>query len=304
MTPSALDLSSLHELLEVEPGTVLVSVDTELVFAEGHLPDSIRNGVYEMGFVDRMREQIPALDRPIVLYASEERSHGPAFAAEKLQRAGYTRVHEFDGGVETWRAAGLKLVGSGEAPELVAAFSGRLELDPSTSRLRWVGRNLANLHEGLVGLASGWVELTEGVLCAGELVLDLTRLECSDIADPKINQVLLRHLRDHDFFDVERHPQARVRLDEVRRMRKAPAGRPNYTGTATLGLRGVERPLAFTLTGGPSGAERFSLQGPVTFDRTEWGAIYGSAKFFTRLGMHLVNDLVDLDLRLNFGTAG
>lgn len=34
-----------------------------------------------------------------------------------------------------------------------------------------------------------------------------------------------------------------------------------------------------------------AAQATIAFDRTVWGSIYGSARFFHRLGMHLLNDL-------------
>ena len=33
-------------------------------------------------------------------------------------------------------------------------------------------------------------------------------------------------------------------------------------------------------------------------DRTRWGITYGSARFFERLGMHLVFDLISIQLRI------
>jgi hypothetical protein len=33
-------------------------------------------------------------------------------------------------------------------------------------------------------------------------------------------------------------------------------------------------------------------------DRTKWGIIYGSARFFEYLGMHLVFDLISFQLRI------
>ena len=41
-----------------------------------------------------------------------------------------------------------------------------------------------------------------------------------------------------------------------------------------------------------------AAQATLALDRTAWGSIYGSARFFQRLGMHLVNDFVDLQLRM------
>ena len=33
-------------------------------------------------------------------------------------------------------------------------------------------------------------------------------------------------------------------------------------------------------------------------DRTRWNIVYGSGKFFEKLGMHLVNDLVSIQLKI------
>lgn len=54
----------------------------------------------------------------------------------------------------------------------------------------------------------------------------------------------------------------------------------------------IDATTGLTPEGKPAAQATFSL------DRTHWGAIYGSARFFQRRGMHLVNDLIDLQLRI------
>jgi hypothetical protein len=39
-------------------------------------------------------------------------------------------------------------------------------------------------------------------------------------------------------------------------------------------------------------------QAEVSIDRTRWGVVYGSGKFFARLAHHVVNDEVQLHLKL------
>ena len=39
----------------------------------------------------------------------------------------------------------------------------------------------------------------------------------------------------------------------------------------------------------------------LAFDRTLWGSIYGSGKFFRRLAGHLVNDLVEIQVKVVAG---
>jgi len=35
-----------------------------------------------------------------------------------------------------------------------------------------------------------------------------------------------------------------------------------------------------------------------SFDRTRWKVLYGSGRFFHRLGMNLVNDLIQLEIKI------
>jgi hypothetical protein len=39
-------------------------------------------------------------------------------------------------------------------------------------------------------------------------------------------------------------------------------------------------------------------QGTVAFDRTRWGSLYGLGRFFARLGKHVVNDLIDIQVKV------
>lgn len=305
MAPHLLSARELEQLLQRSPKTSVVHVELEDAFANGRLPQSKHCPVFLMSFRDNLKDILSDLEAPVVFYGTADDSHAPAFAAEKAERLGCREVYVFPGGVEAWRAAGLPIEASSESATRHASppLSGRLSLDGERSEVSWTGRNLASLHRGTVGLNGGWVSLRDGQLVAGELVLDMTRLTCSDLADTNLNAVLLTHLRDHDFFDTEVYPSARVVLTEVGFEASVRPGRPNYRGTAELTLKGITRSLPFELTGGSSKEGEFSLQGSLRFDRTEWNVCYGSARFFPRLGMHLVNDHIDLDLRLNFGRA-
>jgi len=43
---------------------------------------------------------------------------------------------------------------------------------------------------------------------------------------------------------------------------------------------------------------KLAAQASFLIDRTVWNVIYGSGKFFSRLGGHLVNDLVDIEIKV------
>jgi hypothetical protein len=41
-----------------------------------------------------------------------------------------------------------------------------------------------------------------------------------------------------------------------------------------------------------------SIEAPFDPDRTRWNALYGSSRFFEHPGMHLVYDLISIELRI------
>ena len=76
-------------------------------------------------------------------------------------------------------------------------------------------------------------------------------------------------------------------------------GIPNYWVKGSFTLRGVTRPLEFPLVIAADDAGRLTGQAQIELDRTEFGSIYGSGKFFRFLGMHVVNDHVQLHLKIH-----
>jgi polyisoprenoid-binding protein YceI len=73
---------------------------------------------------------------------------------------------------------------------------------------------------------------------------------------------------------------------------------PNYGLKATLQLRGVKADLAFQATVTKTEGGGLAAEAHFDIDRTRWGAIYGSARFFENLGMHLVFDLISFQVKI------
>jgi hypothetical protein len=68
--------------------------------------------------------------------------------------------------------------------------------------------------------------------------------------------------------------------------------------TGTLTLRGVTNEVSFRARVAPHREGGLALQARFDLDRTRWGSLYGSGRFFARLGMHLVDDAVSLDVHV------
>jgi polyisoprenoid-binding protein YceI len=180
------------------------------------------------------------------------------------------------------------------------AISGVFSVDTAASVIRWTGRNLFNHHSGTVQLAGGRLEIREGQLVSGRFDIDMTTIACEDLPDAGLRRQLIDHLMTKDFFDVPTYPLAFFAATRAVPMAGATDGTPNYRISGMFTLRGITRPLEFAavIANKPDGVG-LTAQATLDIDRTEFGSIYGSGKFFRYLGQHLVNDHIHLHLKIH-----
>ncbi len=233
------------------------------------------------------------------VYGHDAGTREARMAAEKLVRAGYRRVSELREGVAGWESAGFAVEGTlAVAPSRGPVLNGKREADLTESRVRWIGRNLLNSHWGTIGLKSGFLTFEAGRLSGGEFVLDMNAIECSDLRGDRLHDVLIAHLISHDFFDTEIYPEARFQLISAIPVAEATVGSPDLRISGELTLKGQTRPIEFDGVSGIDTEGRFGAQAVLSFDRTLWHVLYGSGKFFRNLGGHLVNDAIEVQVRL------
>jgi polyisoprenoid-binding protein YceI/rhodanese-related sulfurtransferase len=272
----------------------LIDVLSAESFSTEHLPGSVNICVYETAFIDKIRAAFPDPNTALTVYGLSDSTLESRLALTKLGAAGYGRVSALTGGLEGWKASGGKIEQTG-APELP---SGQFEVDQSASLIEWMGRNLFNRHAGTVQLGPGQILIQDGRLVGGHLTVDMTSLACSDIADPAMNAHLIAHLESDDFFSVDQHPRAELEIKEANYRSDVRLDEPNYLVKGDFTLRGVTNPIEFPAVVARKGDGSFTAQALLDIDRTVWGATYGSAKYFARLGQHLVNDEFHLQLKV------
>ncbi|MCB1278047.1 YceI family protein [Prosthecobacter sp.] len=275
----------------------LIHVLPEEHFVQQHLPGSVNACVYEMVFVSKVEELVPDRDSLIIVYGAGDPSLDSAVAAEKLERAGYTNVCDFRGGLNEWLKEDLPVEGSGIVEES-NDLGGVFDIDTETSVVRWTGRNLFNHHQGTVKLAGGRIEVQNGGLKAARFTLDMNSIACEDLVDTAYNAMLIRHLRDDDFFAVERFPSAEFVCERAEPLPSCTPGTPNYTLHGMMTLRGVARPLSFPAVIAAADADHLTGQAQIELDRTQFGSHYGSGRLFAFLGKHVVNDHIHLHLKI------
>ncbi len=263
-----------------------------------HIVGALNNCVLEIAFEDRLPECAPDKEKTTVIYGENEASHEAAAAFGKLQRAGYRDVHVLEGGIEAAVADGLQMVEGKSLPDDPALPDGDVAVDNEESRVRWTGRNLLNSHRGTVRLASGAMRFEHGKLKTAEFALDLRGIRCEDLEGSDLHDVLIRHLENDDFLDVEKFPEAVLVITKAEPVPDAKPGAPDLRLTAGLTLRGETHPVEFEAVSGVTPDGKAAAQAVFSIDRTRWGMIYGSGRFFHRLAGHLVNDRIDFEVKI------
>jgi polyisoprenoid-binding protein YceI len=296
---SSISAGELKSLLD-SGGTVrLIDVLPPEYYGERHISGAINACVYEVAFLENLTNLVNDRDTPLVMYGAGARSREASVAVEKLRRAGYREVRELAGGLAAWQAAGYAVEqGEGPAVAEMAVKDGLYTVDGAASRLEWMGRNLNGRHYGTIAVSGGEVGVTKGLLANGSITLDMRSIADLDLKDEGYNRMLVSHLKSDDFFDVDNYPSAVYTIDGAELPSNESACSVVYQVKGSLEMKGVRKDLPLTAEVVPQPDGQLKARVLCDLDRTRWGVLYGSGRFFEKLGMHLVNEIVTVELFL------
>jgi len=132
------------------------------------------------------------------------------------------------------------------------------------------------------------MELKDGNLVGGKVTIDMNSLEVTDMKAGEGKEDLEGHLKNADFFDVEKFPNSTFAITSV-------AG-GNVTGNLTM--KGVTKSINFPATIEVTDAGVTVSTNDFTINRTDFDMKYGSATFIDGLKDKAINDQVGLKLVL------
>ena len=301
-------LEEVKSFLSDFPNGLLLNVLPPEHHTRMHIPGSRQACVFETAFSEHMEKLAPDPETPIMVYVAGA-SLDAAVATAKLLGLGYRNVRMWPGGLNTWRMAGLPLEGEDPCAPLEknpAPPEGEYELQPLEGDIRWTGRNAHSSHYGHLFLKSGYLRMERGrngPEGEGEIIADMGSIADEDLAGSPWQRVLLAHLASEDFFHSALYPEARLRISRLYplpdTLRRESSGVPDHLIRGEAVIRGrserVDIPAILRRDG-----DGLVLTLRADLDRTRWGVLYGSSKFFRCLGMHRVDDIISLEARLAF----
>lgn len=170
------------------------------------------------------------------------------------------------------------------------------DVSSSDSNLYWKGSKVTgSYHDGSVKMKSGTIESSRKGY-TGEITIDMTTIYCEDLkSKPDLRQKLEGHLKNADFFNVEKYPTAKIVIKN-----SAKKSDNVYTFTADLTIKNITQEITFDATVTEDSRKKVAFTADLVIDRAKWDIKYNSKSFFDiqKLGDKLIKDEVEFKVTL------
>jgi len=168
----------------------------------------------------------------------------------------------------------------------------KFQIQNASSTVNWTGKKVLGLHTGNINVESGFLELTDGLITNGEIQIDMTSIVITDIEDTKTHDDFFTHLKNDDFFSVDKFKSAKLEITSSAKKENS-----NFTISGNLTIKDITHPISFNAK-----VEVFTdylhSMGEIIIDRTMYNIRYGSGKFIDNLGNKLIYDDFVLQFKL------
>ena len=176
-----------------------------------------------------------------------------------------------------------------EATEMAATYT----VDTNASQITWEGAKPTGSHHGTIKLVSGTVSVNNGVVEAGNFVIDMNSINDEDLeGEQKAN--LEAHLKgtaegkEGDFFNVNQYPTAKFEM----------TGIENDMVKGNLTIKDKTNAVEFLAKVSVEGDKLMLKSEAFEIDRTKWDVNYGSKSIFQNLGNKFLNDEIKITVSL------
>ena len=171
----------------------------------------------------------------------------------------------------------------------ISESDGFYRIDTGASTIEWSGSKITGkTHKGTVGLIEGGLQLTSGMVSNGKFAIDMTTIACTDIEDEGMRKKLTKHLKNEDFFAVEKFGTAHVSITGMN-----DDGQVN----ADLTVKGITHPVSFPVTISVENKE-ITATATIEMDRSKFDVRYGSDTFFDNLGDKAIDNIIRFSVTL------
>lgn len=100
--------NELETLMGKNPNLFVINALSAEEFANQHIPRSFNIPANAPDFLQQVAKKVSDKKAPVVVYCSASDCDASKNAGRTLEKAGYTNVLHFEGGMEEWLAAGKR----------------------------------------------------------------------------------------------------------------------------------------------------------------------------------------------------
>lgn len=171
------------------------------------------------------------------------------------------------------------------------SYSQSLTANKTQSSIRWYGEELTGkTHFGNLSFKKGQIELQDGLIIGGNFVVNMTSLSVEDLSGGAKAR-LEGHLRSDDFFSVDKHPEATLKISK-----KAKVEGDVQKLYGELTIKGIKHAVDFSIIL----VDKKTATANLTFDRSKYNVRFRSGSFFENLGDKLILDDIRMEVSLQW----
>ena len=168
----------------------------------------------------------------------------------------------------------------------------KFQIQQASSTVNWTGKKVLGLHTGSINIANGFIEIENSNIVGGEIEINMESIVVTDIDDKKTHDEFLAHLKNDDFFSVDKFSTSKLVITSAKKLEQN-----KFDINGILTIKDISHPINFIST-----VEIFTdflhSLGEIVIDRTLYNIRYGSGKFIDNLGDKLIYDNFVLQFKL------
>lgn len=173
------------------------------------------------------------------------------------------------------------------------------QVDLQKSQIEWEGKKVTGAHNGVISLQSGYLEIQKGEVKGGEFIIDMNSIVCLDLENSGGNAKFVGHLKNDDFFSVDKYPTSKIAITKLVKLKDNDKGLThNVYGNLTI--KGITEEIVFPATIAVDANGKASAKADITVDRTKYDIKYGSSTFFPSIADKAISN--DMYFKVNVVT--
>lgn len=177
---------------------------------------------------------------------------------------------------------------------------GAVPYSVSSGTVYWSAKKaIGIMHKGNINISGGELQVNSGQLFGGSVTFDMSSITVTNMDNPRDKATLESHLKDNDFFNVKKYPEARFEITEI-----LPSSQPAFNwiirGVLTIKEKShpVNVPVRMSIADDELRAESVSF----IINRTKWDINFRSGILGTAKDQ-MIEDVVTLSFELVAGKA-